>query len=312
MAGLGTNVGTDFTMRARMNGFTSFNDVNVQLWFYALQGTNAGFMNDRFMPSVHIEVIEGELISVTFENQSSDDHTIHWHGLDVDQANDGVESTSMAIPPFGSFTYQFIAPHAGTYHYHCHIDTVVHYHRGMAGAVIVRPPGGETDIAWQDGPSFDEEVLWHLTTYDTAWESENQSSAITARHRPNVFLLNGRETADALTCPFTVVKMGLNETGYIRVVNQAYQFARFSLGGLPFQIVATDGRPMPTPITTDNWLIGTGERYDILFSSNEPYKALATIEYLDEFSSEVLGTVSTVIDIKNSALSFGAAGGVGK
>lgn len=299
MAGLGTNVGTDFTLRARMNGFTTFNDENVQLWFYALQGTNAGFMNDRFLPSVHIEAIEGELISVTFQNQSSDDHTIHWHGLDVDQANDGVESTSMAISPFASFTYQFIAPQAGTYHYHCHIDTVVHYHRGMAGAVIVRPPGGETDIAWEGGPSFDEEVLWHLTTYDTTWESETQSSSVTARHRPNIFLLNGRQSAEAQTCPFTVVKMQQNETAYVRVVNQAYQFARFSLGGLPFQVVATDGRPMPTPITTDNWVLGTGERYDILFSSSLPYVGLATIEYLDEFTSEVLGTVSTVVEIKN-------------
>ena len=299
MAGLGTNVGTDFTLRARMNGFTSFQGENVQLWFYALQGTNNGFMNDRFLPSVHLEVIEGELISVTFQNQSSDDHTIHWHGLDVDQANDGVESTSMAIPPFGNFTYQFIAPHAGTYHYHCHIDTVVHYHRGMAGAVIVRPPGGQTDVAWEGGPQIDEEVLWHLTTYDLAWESENQSSNITARHRPNVFLLNGRESADAQTCPFTVVKTGLNKNAYVRVVNQAYQFARFSLGGLPFQIVATDGRPLANPIKTDNWMMGTGERYDIMFSSSVPYKSLATIEYLDPYDSTVVGTVSTVIEIEN-------------
>ena len=301
MAGLGTNVGTDFTVRARMNGFTSFAGQNVQLWFYALQGTNNGFMNDRFLPSVHLEVPEGELISITFQNQSSDDHTIHWHGLDVDQANDGVESTSMAIPPFGNFTYQFIAPFPGTYHYHCHIDTVVHYHRGMAGAVIVRPPGGETDLAWVGGPTFDEEVLWHLTTYDLAWETETESSAITARHRPGVFLLNGRESADAQVCPFTIVEMDINEKAYVRVVNQAYQFARFSLGGLPFQIVATDGRPMPQPITTDNWVIGTGERYDIMFSSNVPYKSLATIEYLDEYDSNVIGTVSTVIDISDPA-----------
>ena len=299
MAGLGTNVGTEFTVRARMNGYTQLAGENVRLWFYALQGTNRGFMNDRFVPSVHLEVIEGELISVTFQNSSNDSHTIHWHGLDVDQANDGVESTSMAIAPFETFTYQFVAPHAGTYHYHCHFDTVVHYHRGMAGAVIVRPPGAETDVAWQGGPQFDEEVLWHLTTYDLAWETETVSSTSTARHRPNVFLLNGKEPGESETCPFTVVKMGLNKKAYVRVVNQAYQFARFSLGGLPFQIVATDGRPMPEPITTDNWVIGTGERYDIMFSSSVPYKNLATIEYLDEYNSSVLGTVSTMIDIRN-------------
>lgn len=297
MAGLGKNVSTSFNMRARMNGFTTLDGSPVQLWFFDLDSSNAGFMGDRFLPSAHLEMIEGELTSIAVQNASNMDHTIHLHGLDVDQANDGVATTSMAIGPFQNFTYQFIAPEAGTYHYHCHIDTVVHYHRGMAGAIIVRPPGGETDLAWVGGPRFDEEVLWHLSTYDLAWESEQTSSSVTARHRPNVFMLNGRVEADAMTCPYTRLRVRVGDVGYLRVLNQAYQFARFSLGGLPFQIVATDGRPMPQPITTDSWEIGTGERYDILFSANAPMSKLATVEYLDDYSRKVLGTVSTRLDI---------------
>lgn len=297
MAGLGKNVQTSFDMRARMNGFTTIDGNPVQLWFFDVGSSNSGFMGDRFLPSAHIEIIEGELTSLAVQNASNMDHTIHLHGLDVDQANDGVATTSMAIEPFQTFTYQFIAPCAGTYHYHCHIDTVVHYHRGMAGAIIVRPPGGETDLAWVGGPRFDEEVLWHLSTYDTSWESAQTSSSVTARHRPDIFMLNGRTAADALTCPFTRLRLRVGKVGYLRVVNQAYQFARFSLGGLPFQVVATDGRPMPEPITTDTWEMGTGERYDILFGSSTPVSQLATIEYLDDYSRKVLGTVSTRLDI---------------
>ncbi len=297
MAGLGQNVGTQFTMRARMNGFTSYQGTPVQLWYFDVGSSGSGFMGDRFLPSAHIEIIQGELASILVQNQSNMNHTIHWHGLDVDQANDGVQETSMAIPPFGNFTYQFIAPFAGTYHYHCHIDTVVHYHRGMAGCVIVRPPSGEINLAWEGGPTFDEEVLWQLNTYDLNWEPAQQSGAITARHNPGVFLLNGRETAAALVCPFTIFNMQVGQIGYLRVLNQSYQFARFSLGGLPFQVVATDGRPMPKPIMTDIWEIGTGERYDVLFSSPVPFSGLATVEYLDDYSGLVLGQVSTTIDI---------------
>ena len=296
MAGLGQFVGTEFFVRARMNGFTQLGGEPVQLWFFDLDSSNAGFMGDRFLPSVHLELIQDQLTSIHFSNQSNMDHTIHLHGMDVDQANDGVDSTSMAIPPFGNFTYQFIAPFAGTYHYHCHIDTVLHYHRGMAGTVIVRPPGAELNLAWEGGPKFDEEVLWQLSTYDLSWDMQ-ESSEITARHRPSVFLLNGLESAEAQVCPYTVIKMGIGQVGYLRVVNQAYQFARFSLAGLPFQVVASDGRPMPKPITTDNWEIGTGERYDVLFSSPVPFQGLATVDYLDDYTGKVIGQVSTVIDI---------------
>ncbi len=296
MAGLGQNVGTEFFVRARMNGFTQLGGQPVQLWFFDLDSSNSGFMGDRFLPSVHLELIQDQMTSIHFTNQSNMDHTIHLHGMDVDQANDGVDSTSQAIPPFGNFTYQFIAPFAGTYHYHCHFDTVLHYHRGMAGTVIVRPPGGELNLAWQGGPTFDEEVLWQLSTYDLSWDSQ-ESSEITARHRPSVFLLNGLESAEAEVCPYTVIKMGIGQTGYLRVVNQAYQFARFSLAGLPFQVVASDGRPLPKPITTDNWEIGTGERYDVMFSSPVPFKGLATVDYLDDYTGNVIGQASTVIDI---------------
>jgi FtsP/CotA-like multicopper oxidase with cupredoxin domain len=297
MAGLGQNVGTEFSMRARMNGFTQLQGMPVQLWYFDEGLSNSGFMGDRFLPSAHIEIIQGELTSVHFLNASSMDHTIHFHGMDVDQANDGVESTSMTILPGENFTYQFIAPFAGTYHYHCHIDTVLHYHRGMAGTVIVRPPGAQIDLAWDGGPTFDEEVLWQLSTYDLTWETEQQSSAVTARHRPSVFLLNGLESEEAQVCPYTVIHMDVGQTGYLRVVNQAYQFARFSLGGLQFQVVASDGRPMPEPITTDTWEVAPGERFDVMFSSEVPFYGVARVHYLDDYTGNVIGEASTIIRI---------------
>lgn len=307
MAGLGQDVKSEFSMRARMNGFTDLGGTPVQLWFFDESLSNRGFMADRFLPSAHLEMRQGEMVNLAVSNQSSMDHTVHLHGMDVDQANDGVATTSQAIPPFGNFTYQFIAPFAGTYHYHCHIDTVVHYHRGMAGAIIVRPPGGELNLAWDGGPTFDEEVLWHFSTYDLDWETEQVSSAITARHRPSLFLLNGKDGTEAVFDPFTKIFMRLNQVCYLRVVNQAYQFARFRLGGLPFQIVASDGRPLPKPITTDTWEIGTGERYDVLLSSSKPFAGYGTIDYLDDYSGKVLGQVSTAINIGTRTLPSSAA-----
>lgn len=297
MAGLGTNVGTVFNIRSRMNGFTTVNGEQVQLWYFDLDESNSGFMGDRVVPSAHFETIQGQLTKLNFLNASPMPHTIHLHGLDVDQQNDGVPGTSFSVAPGESYTYEFIAPHAGTYHYHCHVDTVVHYQRGMAGAIIVRPPDASTSQAWENGPVFDEEVLWQLTTLDMSWKDLAVSGPETARHRPDVFLLNGGQSADASLDPFTRVEFSVGETAYIRLVNSAYQWGRVSLGGLPFQVVASDGRPMRQVPTVLEWEIGPGKRYDLMLVAAAAQSVAAKIEYLDDYTGNVLGEVSTEINI---------------
>jgi FtsP/CotA-like multicopper oxidase with cupredoxin domain len=167
----------------------------------------------------------------------------------------------------------------------------------MSGTVIVRPPDGATNIGWAGGPVFDEEVLWHLQTFDSGWKDETVSGAATARHRPDVFLLNGLETADATTDPFTRIDAAVGNRVYVRLVNNGYQWSRVTLGGLPFTIVASDGRPMRETITTNAVELGPGERYDVLFTPTAPGNVLGTVAYLDDYTGRVLGTVSTAIDV---------------
>ena len=52
--------------------------------------------------------------------------TVHWHGIRIDNAMDGVpELTQAAVPSGGSFLYDFVASDAGTYWYHSHNRTWV-------------------------------------------------------------------------------------------------------------------------------------------------------------------------------------------
>ncbi len=296
MAGLGNNVGTSFDLRSRPNGTLTVGSQNLEIWYFAEggMGPGIGFMGDRYLPSAHIEPIEGQVITLNFDNMSPMEHTIHLHGLDVDQANDGVPSTSFAVPPMGSTTYTFTAPHAGTYHYHCHVDTVLHYAKGMYGAVIVRPPSGSTSEAWTGGPTFDEEVVWHLSTLDTSWHSLDASSAQTARFHPDVFLINGKKGAAAKQDTYTKVVVGVGQTAYVRILNTSYNWARVSLDGMPFQVVASDGRPLQTPVKVRSFELGPGERYDILVQPTSTGTSLARIDYLDDFG-QVLGSVATRI-----------------
>jgi len=268
----------------------------VTPWFFtdSSTGTGYGFGGDRAFPGSVLEFIEGQPSTLTFDNMSPMDHTIHLHGLDVDQANDGVPQTSFPVGGMQSFTYSFTAPHAGTYMYHCHVDTVLHLVRGMHGTVIVRPPDASTNKAWDGGPIFDEEVLWHLSTYDTSWANLTTSGPQTVRMKPDAFLLNGLETKDARKDVCSRIEFGAAQTAYLRLTNTSYQWARVNLGGNAFQVVATDGRPLAVPYSARQIELGPGERYDLLLQGFPVGKSLGRVEYLDHFG-KVLGTVKTRI-----------------
>ena len=291
-----------------MNGSAMMADgTNVRTWYFG-----NGFNDDRTVPSPLIEAIEGETVRVTLASMLP--HTIHFHGLDVDQANDGVAPTSgyvSQMPAMGGFgrvdgynhlgspfEYTFVAPHAGTYMYHCHIDTVVHMEMGMIGTVIVRPPGGSATEAWTGGPSFDREYVWHLHTFDSSWHVNGQiiSGPANVRHRPDFFLLNGRDGVDTLTDPTTAIR-GIPDGGrvLIRTTNVGYQPALVELGGLMFDVIASDGRPLVTPLTTAQQWVAPGERYDLLVTVPAGTSELATVDYYDIRMVNVLGTANTEI-----------------
>jgi FtsP/CotA-like multicopper oxidase with cupredoxin domain len=247
-------------------------------------------------------------------------HSIHWHGLDVDQANDGVPSTSGYVAHHGGgyhgggrmnfgrvsdyvnlgspFTYTFIAPHAGTYMYHCHVDTVLHVEMGMYGTVIVRPADGSANRAWTGGPTFDKEYIWHLHTFDSSWHRNMVSGSNTVRHRPEYFMINGRDGFDTLSDPTTAIEAGPGEKVLIRCTNVGYQLAQVQLGGLLFDVIASDGRPLAETISTTSLTVAPGERYDVLLTMPSSGIRTATVDYLHiRGDGTLLGTASTSIAV---------------
>lgn len=118
----------------------------------------------------------GDIIEVHFKNLGvhtgtpntpNDPHTIHWHGVDQDNAMDGVPETSIAAlpanvpgnPGFGNvIVYEFTVTQPGTYFYHCHQEASIHVHMGMIGALIIYNP---RDAAATTGPGQGKGgVLW--------------------------------------------------------------------------------------------------------------------------------------------------------
>jgi FtsP/CotA-like multicopper oxidase with cupredoxin domain len=95
------------------------------------------------VPGPELRVTQGDRVRVTLVNHLPAATTLHWHGVRVPDAEDGVAGiTQQAIAPGHSYTYEFVARDAGTYWYHSHQDTGNQLVRGLFGALVVEPPGG--------------------------------------------------------------------------------------------------------------------------------------------------------------------------
>jgi FtsP/CotA-like multicopper oxidase with cupredoxin domain len=103
-----------------------------------------GFTINGTSPGPEIRATQGQLIEVHLRNESvADGVTLHWHGLDVPNAMDGVAGvTQDAVPVGGDFTYRFVANQAGTYWYHSHQVSNPQVAGGLLGSLVVTPKSG--------------------------------------------------------------------------------------------------------------------------------------------------------------------------
>src|SRR3546814_8508498 len=93
---------------------------------------------DGRVPGAEIRVRQGDRLRVLVTNRLSEETTVHWHGIRVPNAMDGVPHLTQKPIGVGEiFTYEFDLPDAGTYWYHPHQRSHEQVGRGLYGALIV-------------------------------------------------------------------------------------------------------------------------------------------------------------------------------
>jgi FtsP/CotA-like multicopper oxidase with cupredoxin domain len=92
-------------------------------------------------PGPELRVRQGDLVEVVLENDDVDAGvTIHWHGVDVPNAEDGVAGvTQNAVLPGERHVYRFRAEQVGTFWYHTHQVSSKEVKRGLFGAFVIEP-----------------------------------------------------------------------------------------------------------------------------------------------------------------------------
>ena len=104
-------------------------------------------------PQLH--AVEGDSVRVHFLNRADKPLSIHVHGLQYDEANEGADmkGSGAAVPPGGTFTYHWEAdsdaapgpndPSSIVWLYHSHVDAVTEVYDGLIGTIVVTKKGME-------------------------------------------------------------------------------------------------------------------------------------------------------------------------
>jgi FtsP/CotA-like multicopper oxidase with cupredoxin domain len=217
----------EFQLTASVIQWEVEKDHFVEAWAY-----------NEMVPGPEIRVELGDHVRIVLHNELEVPTTLHFHGLVVPNAMDGVPAISQdAILPGESFTYEFTVRNAGSHMYHSHFMAQRQVPMGLLGAFVVADPAE---------PSVDLDQVMILND------------------GPLGFTINGK--AFPATAPLVAEQ---NQLIRVRYMNEGLQIHPMHLHGIPQQVVALDGYPLAQPYYSDTVLVAPGQRVDVLIRASE-------------------------------------------
>jgi len=258
-----------------------FIDLDAELVRRTINGqTYTMYSYNGQYPGPLIEVSRGSEIMVRFTNHLSDSTSIHWHGIRLENAFDGVEGVS------DGFTYKLRFPDAGIYWYHPHIREDIQQALGLYGNILVRQPGAKI-------PANREQILMlqDLLVGDGGlipFGQESPTHALMGRFG-NVFLVNGEPRYRLSVRRGEVVRFYLTNVSNTRTLNLSFPGARMKL-------VATDAGPFAHEAWIESVVIAPAERYvvDVQFYRTGEFALLNKVIGLDHLFGRFFPMVDTL------------------
>jgi len=209
-------------------------------------------------PPPVIRMRQGAPFAARVENATAEYTAMHWHGLRVPNAMDGVPYlTQFPIAGGERFDYAFTPQDAGTYWYHPHCMTLDQMALGLTGMIVVEEavdPGfdGEVALTLKDFRLDDTGRLLDLWTARGAARGGTMGTVMTANWAQDA--LHGAPAGG-------LVRLRVVATDTARIY-------RLFVPGAVGQVIALDGHPLvspwPVPASEDAALeLSPGQRADI-------------------------------------------------
>lgn len=209
------------------------------------------------LPGPLIRAKRGDTLHVHFENELEQPTTIHWHGVRVPNAMDGVPGmTQPLIAPHESFDYSFPLPDAGLFWYHPHNDSVGTVAAGLYGALLVTDP--------DDPPELGDDVVIVLS------DAKVDATGVLVPRSPdlaaplsdkegNVVLVNGQ------VYPTLSVTNGRRQRWHVLNAAASRYFQLATPMHTFVQIGANSGLD-EYPVEVEHPVLAPGERLDLLIT----------------------------------------------
>ncbi|MEN8171170.1 MAG: copper resistance system multicopper oxidase [Pseudomonadota bacterium] len=304
MAGLGLGSGSLLAATHQPQGMQTLRgtrfDLNIGHQVVNFTGSKriATTVNDS-LPAPLLRWREGETVTLNVTNTLPETSSIHWHGLILPSAMDGVPGIATnfnGIAPGETFSYEFPVVQSGTYWYHSHSG--FQEQTGLYGPIVIDPKEPEPftydrDYVvmlsdWTDeNPVNVYRKLKKLSHYynfserthaDLMNDVEKKGLAATWNDRSmwNQMRMSQRDLSDVTGYTYTYLMngqtpgdgwMGLFEKGEkvrLRFINgSAMTFFDVRIPGLKMTVVAADGQYVK-PVSVDEFRIGVAETYDVI------------------------------------------------
>lgn len=210
-------------------------------WEVAPGQTEKGRGFNKQIPGPTLRATEGDRVRVVVKNNLTESTAVHWHGIYVPNAMDGVPYvTQDPIKPGATFTYEFTLRNSGSHMYHSHHNSADQVNRGLLGAFIILP---KDPAAY---PKYDREFILIMNDLLLG------------------FTINGKgfPATDAL-----VAKKG--ERVLVRWMNEGMMYHPMHLHGLAMEVFQRDGYPIVPPYKCDTIDVPPGNRFDCIIEANE-------------------------------------------
>lgn len=211
---------------------------------------------DGRVPGPTIRLKQGEPARIAVRNGLAEPTTVHWHGIRLPNAMDGVPHLTQApVEPGGTFVYEFTPPDAGTYWYHSHFNSAEQIGRGLYGPLIVEEP---------NPPDVDRDLVWVLDDWRLG-----KDGAIAGNFAHFMDLSHAGRIGNTVTIngerPETII-VRAGERIRLRLINAANaRIFGLNFGPLTPVVIARDGHPVdPRAAENGRVMIAPAQRVDLI------------------------------------------------
>lgn len=208
------------------------------------------------VPGQMLRFAQGDTLDVRLVNGLAEQETtIHWHGLRLPNAMDGVPGlTQSPVAPGATFDYRFKLNDAGTFWYHPHANSLEQVSRGLAGVLVVdEPEAPEVDddrvLVLDDWRMADNAVIHPAFG---AWHDMSHAGRL-----GNYITVNATPEHRQTVRPGARLRLRLVNTATARIFDLRFR-------GLTAWAVAHDAMPLEVPQRVEQLTLGPAQRTDLI------------------------------------------------